>query len=204
MSPEFPKLKGGCNMPRSARIVIENVPHHVTQRGNRSQKVFFNDHDKRLYLNLLKEQSDKGLIDVWAYCLMDNHIHAILVPHDKDLFSPAIKEIHRRYTFMINKRQGWSGYLWQGRFGSFPMDEIHTYKALRYVERNPIRAGLVSKAEDYPWSSARAHVFKTWDPVLKDNNISRDMDWNTFVNGEDDADFESQMRKHGNTGEYLK
>ena len=153
-------------MPRKHRIVVPEKPHHVIQRGNRRQQVFFYPGDKILYLKLLKEQVDKHNVEVWAYCLMDNHVHMILVPKTKEGLAKAVAETNRRFTCQINARYGWRGYLWQGRFISFVMDEIYLVRTLRYVENNPVRAGMVERAWDYLWSSARHHVKGVEDAVL--------------------------------------
>lgn len=145
-------------MARLARIVIPDVPHHVTQRGNRRLPVFFGDDDRHEYLALVSAACAKAGVDCLAWCLMDNHIHLILVPHDKDGLRAALGEAHRRYTRRINFREGWRGYLFQGRFGSYPMDNAHLMAAVRYVENNPVAAGMVKEAGDWRWSSARAHL----------------------------------------------
>ncbi len=135
-------------MARLARIVIPGLPHHITQRGNRRQTVFFSDQDYRAYLDLLGDWSAKGGLKIWAYCLMPNHVHLIGVPKTEDSLRAAVAETHRRYTRLINFREGWRGHLWQERFHSFAMDEAYVYRAVRYVELNPVRAGLVKKARD--------------------------------------------------------
>jgi putative transposase len=155
-------------MPRKYRIVVPGRPHHVIQRGNRRQQVFFYPGDKILYLRLLKEYCQEHNVKVWAYCLMDNHVHMILVPHTQEGLAKTVAETNRRYTRQINARYKWQGYLWQGRFKSYVMDEIYLIKALRYVENNPVRAGMVSKAWDYLWSSARHRVGIANDSILSD------------------------------------
>jgi putative transposase len=89
---------------------------------------------------------------------MPNHVHLILTPRDADGLRAMLAEAHRRYTRIINERHGWTGHLWQGRFGSVPMDEDHLAGAVRYVSLNPVRAGLVRRADDWEWSSVRAHL----------------------------------------------
>jgi putative transposase len=138
--------------------VAAGLPHHVTQRGNRGQPVFFGDDDYEAYRALLAESCRAAGVAVWAYCLMPNHVHLILVPSDADGLRAALGEAHRRYTRHVNFREGWRGYLWQGRFASFPMDESHLLACARYVELNPVRAKLVRRAADWRWSSARAHL----------------------------------------------
>ncbi len=153
-------------MPRKYRIVVPGKPHHVIQRGNRRQQVFFYPGDKILYLKLLKEQTEKHHVEVWAYCLMDNHVHLVLVPKTHEGLAKAVAETNRRFTCQINSRYGWRGYLWQGRFISFVMDDLYLVRTMRYVENNPVRAGMVEKPWDYLWSSARYHVMAIEDSLL--------------------------------------
>ena len=145
-------------MARLARIVIPGVPHHVTQRGNRRLPIFFGEGDRSLYLRLLREGCAGSGVRCLAWCLMDNHVHLILVPGTADGLRAALGEAHRRYTRHVNCREGWRGFLFQGRFASYPMDDAHLMAAVRYVERNPVAAGMVARAEDWPWSSARSHA----------------------------------------------
>ena len=145
-------------MARMARIVAPHTPHHVTQRGNRRQRTFFSDADYLRYLQLAAEWCEKAEVECWGYCLMPNHVHLILTPKSADGLRAAMSPLHWRYTFEVNKRERWTGYLWQGRFASYPMDEGYFVQASRYVGLNPVRAGLVARAEDWPWSSVRAHL----------------------------------------------
>ena len=145
-------------MARLARIVVPDVAHHVTQRGNRRMPIFFCDADRELYLELLREGMRSAGVNCLAWCFMDNHVHLILVPHDTDGLRAALGEAHRRYTRHINFREGWRGYLFQGRFASYPMDDAHLMAAVRYVERNPVAAGMVEQASDWRWSSAASHI----------------------------------------------
>ena len=154
-------------MARLARVVAAGLPHHVTQRGNRRQQVFFGDDDYATYRGLLAEGCRAAGVAIWAYCLMPNHVHLILVPSDVDGLRAALGEAHRRYTRHVNFREGWRGYLWQGRFASFPMDEPHLLACARYVELNPVRAKLVRRARDWRWSSARAHLARRDDGLVK-------------------------------------
>ena len=153
-------------MPRLARVVVEGAPHHVTQRGNRRQQVFFGDDDYRAYRALLAEGCRAAGVEVWGYCLMPNHVHLILVPSSRDGLRAALGEAHRRYTRRVNLREGWRGYLWQGRFASVVMDEAHLLAAARYVELNPVRARLTRRPEQWPWSSARAHLAGQGDGLV--------------------------------------
>jgi putative transposase len=154
-------------MARLARVVVEGVAHHVTQRGNRRQQTFFSDADYQAYLALLAEGCQAAGVEVWGYCLMPNHVHLILVPSTADGLRAALGEAHRRYSRRINQRQGWRGYLWQGRFASVPMDEAHVLACARYVELNPVRAGLVARPQNWRWSSARAHLEGNDDGLVR-------------------------------------
>lgn len=153
-------------MPRQARVVPADCPLHVTQRGNRRQPVFLARDDYLRYLHLLQEEATRFNVQVWAYCLMPNHVHLIVVTKEPRALASTIRQAHGRYAQWTNARQGWSGHLWAQRFFSTPMDERHLWAAVRYVELNPVRGGLARQAEDYPWSSARAHHRKYVDPLL--------------------------------------
>jgi putative transposase len=143
------------------------MPHHITQRGNRRQPTFFCDDDYKTYRELMGEWCAAHQVEIWAYCFMPNHVHLIAVPKSPDGLSRAIGEAHRRYTRMVNFREGWRGHLWQGRFASFVLDERHLLTATRYVELNPVRAGLVNTPTRYQWSSAAAHARGKDDPLVR-------------------------------------
>lgn len=153
-------------MPRLPRTVFANLPHHVTQRGNRREDIFFTDEDRGAYLTWLKEYCDKHQVEVLAYCLMTNHVHLVVVPAADDGLHLVLKPLHMRYAQRINRAHGWKGHLWQGRFFSSPLDEAYLWAAARYVERNPVRAGMERRAENYRWSSAAAHCGKRTDSLL--------------------------------------
>ena len=145
-------------MARLARVVVPGHPHHVTQRGNGRARTFFGDADYALYRDLLAENCRTAGVEVWAWCLMPNHVHLILVPSDPDGLRSALARVHRRYAGVIQARRQRSGHFWQGRFGAVAMDEEHLAAALCYVSLNPVRARLVQRAQDWRWSSARAHL----------------------------------------------
>lgn len=188
-------------MARLARAVAPNIPHHVTQRGNRKQKTFFEEGDYAAYKELLAEGCKAAGVEVWAYCLMPNHVHLILVPGDEDGLRAALGEAHRRYTRMINARKGWTGYLWQGRFASFPMDEAHTLAAARYVEQNPVRARLVARPQDWAWSSAKAHLKGRDDGLVKVRPLLARVDaWGPFLNKTLDDETLEALRAGERTG----
>ena len=145
-------------MTRIARIVVPGLPHHVTQRGNRREPIFFEQSDYGLYRDLLAESCRRFGVSVWAYCQMPNHVHLILTPADAGGLAQALARAHRLYSGFVNARARQTGHLFQGRFGSVVMDEEHTLNAARYVALNPVRARLVARPQDCPHSSVRAHL----------------------------------------------
>jgi putative transposase len=145
-------------MARLPRLVIPGIPYHVTQRGNRRAQTFFEEADYALYRDLLAKAAEKADAEIWSYCLMPNHVHIIVAPSDEDGLRRTFADAHRRYTGYINARNRWTGHLWQGRFGAVAMDEAHLAAAVRYVAMNPVRARLVDRAEEWRWSSTKAHL----------------------------------------------
>ncbi|MEQ1510277.1 MAG: transposase [Sphingopyxis sp.] len=145
-------------MPRAARYIVPDVPHHVVQRGNRRQRLFYCDSDRRFYIEMLAKMCAASGTECLAWCLMDNHVHLILVPRDCDGLRAPLSRLHTVYSQRINRAQGQTGHLFEGRFKSYPMDDAHLMVAVRYIENNPVAAGMVDRAEDWAWSSARAHI----------------------------------------------
>ena len=191
-------------MARLARVVLPGHPHHITQRGNRRQSVFFRESDYADYLRLLQEWCGKEGVEIWAYCLMANHVHLIVNPGASSNLAKAIGEPHRRYTEMINHREGWKGFLWQGRFSSFPMDEAWLLRAAAYVELNPVRAGMVQAPWEYRWSSVHAHLNGT-DPnqvCVEGPLLQLAGDWQEYLGRAQQQDPED-FRKHERTGRVL-
>ncbi len=191
-------------MARLARIVVPGYPHHVTQRGNRNMKVFFNNRDYAYYLGLLEEFCAKAGTEVLAYCLMPNHVHLVLTPSHEDGLRAALGETHRRYTRYINMREDWRGHLWQERFHSFVLDETYLIACARYVELNPVRSKLVRSPEDWKWSSARAHLKGTDDALIKAKKLLDLIpDWPSLLrDGLDDRILDT-VRQHSRTGRPL-
>ena len=173
-------------MPRLARSVIANLPHHITQRGNRREDVFFTDEDRQAYLSWLGQYAQKHGVEILAYCLMSNHTHLVAVPSDEAGLQRVLKPLHMRYAQRLNRARGWLGHVWQGRYFSSALDEDYLWAAIRYVERNPVRARLVRKAENYVWSSAAAHCGLRDDPLLSQQKHWRRQfeamgDWADFL-----------------------
>ncbi len=180
-------------MARMARAVAPGFPHHITQRGNRRQPTFFSDQDFEAYLALMSEWCLKYNVEIWAYCLMPNHIHLIAVPETRDGLNRAVGEAHRRYTRMINFREGWRGHLW------------YLLACTRYIEYNPFRAGLVKRPEDWKWSSARAHMNETDDLLVKTRPLLEMVKtpWRDFLSSDIYASEMELFRKHERTGRPL-
>ena len=153
-------------MARLARVVLPDCSYHVTHRGNRCEDVFFTVDDRLRYLRLLREYAERYAMEVWAYCLMTNHVHLIVQPKRSDSLAKAIGNAHRHYSRAVNRRHEWTGHLWAGRFFSTPLDEAHLWLAVRYVELNPVRAGLVCDPTEYRWSSAAIHAGLASDTLL--------------------------------------
>ena len=191
-------------MPRSARIVIPGIPHHIVQRSNRREDIFLIDSDRRTYLSILKSQIEKYGLTVHGYCLMANHVHLVATPEREDSLAKAIGRTHHLYSARFNAKKGQSGHAWHSRFFSCPLDERHLLAALIYTDRNPVRAGVVSHAHMWPWSSARAHQ------GLQDPNEITDMgwwrnfpgrsDWKKLVNVEQSEAESEALRRHTQTG----
>jgi putative transposase len=188
-------------MARLARLVVPRLPHHVTQRGNRRQQTFFHDEDYAAYVELMAEWCGQRGVEVWAYCLMPNHVHLIAVPRSQHGLRRAIGEAHRRYTRRINFREKWRGYLWQGRFASFVIDEPYLLAAARYVELNPVRAGLVADAGQWPFSSARAHLSGRDDRLVKVGAmLAMVNDWRALLDSALGEQELQDLRDHVRTG----
>jgi putative transposase len=187
-----------------ARLVVPQYPHHVTQRGNRRQKTFFTSADFHAYLQLIAATKSEFGIAVWAYCLMPNHVHFIVVPDHKDSLAMLFREVHRRYTFRINHRNGWRGHLWQDRFHSCVLDERHLLAAARYVELNPVRAGLCADPSEWRWSSVQAHIRGRDDQVVcVDPLLNLVGNWRKYLQTETQNDELITIRQHSRTGRPL-
>ncbi len=190
-------------MARIARVIAAGIPHHVTQRGNRKLPTFFRDEDYQAYIALMSEWCQKCSVEVWAYCLMPNHVHLIAAPESEDGLRRGIGEAHRRYSRMINFRENWRGHLWQGRFASFPMDQNYLLAAALYVEMNPVWANLATDAAAWPWSSVQAHLAAKDDGLVKVSPLLEIVgDWKTFLAGANE-ELLNDIRKHERSGRPL-
>lgn len=192
-------------MPRSGRVVVPGAPHHVVQRGNRRQRTFFGDADYQAYLDLAGKAFAEAGVEVWAYCLMPNHVHLVVTPSTADGLTRAVASTHAKYTRRINEREGCAGFLWQGRFASSPMDEVHCVRCLRYVALNPVRAGLVREAAAWRWSSVQAHLGMRTDPLVATGVLEERLDCDLHAFFQQDADEEARLalRRAAVTGRPL-
>jgi putative transposase len=190
-------------MARMARVVVPGVPHHVVQRGVRRMDTFFTEDDREEYLHLLSAQGKRFGVSFLAWCLMTNHVHLIAVPEQERSLALGIGEAHRRYTRYLNFREGWRGYLFQGRFHSVPLDGVYLLAAVRYVLRNPVRAKLVGRAWEYEWSSAKWFVGDAFDDPLAVPSRALDdiADRRAFLSQEEDSI--NSIRRHTRTGRPL-
>ncbi len=180
------------------------LPHHVTQRGNRRQRAFFCDGDYQAYLELMAEWCSHRGVEVWAYCLMPNHVHLIVVPDSEDGLRRGIGEANRRYTRRVNLRKRWRGHLWQGRFASYVLDEHYLLTAARYVEMNPVKAKLVRRPGQYRWSSAAAHLKGRNDCLVRVEPLLEMVgDWRKFLSLRTDAKSVELLQAHERTGRPL-
>ncbi len=193
-------------MPRIARSVAVDYPHHVTQRGNNRATVFFDDEDYWFYINTLKRYCQKYKLEIWAYCLMGNHVHLLAVPREETSLAKGIGLSNMVYTQYLNHRHGNSGRVWQNRFFSCAVEkDMYLWSVARYIETNPVKAGMLERAEEYNWSSARAHLLNRTDQLLSGEswlNESERNDYRAFLE-EENEEVEKAIRQRTSTGRPL-
>lgn len=193
-------------MPRIARVVAVNYPHHITQRGNNRAAVFFDEKDRESYLHILVHYCKKYSIEIWAYCLMKNHVHLLAVPRKEESLARGIGGTSLVYTQYVNAKYGRSGRLWQNRFYSCVVEkDRYLWAVARYIDRNPLRAGIVKSAEEYKWSSAKSHILGKKNPVLKHPDWLGESDrvtYREFIRNADDEETEL-IRRATSTGRPL-
>ncbi len=153
-------------MPRFKRLIVPGMPHHIVQRGNRRMNVFLDDNDRLVFLRIFSEVSQQYGLLTLGYNLMTNHEHFVAIPEKESSLSITMRDLLGPYASYFNCKYGLKGRLWQGRYYSAVLDESHFWAALRYIERNPVRAGIVPCAEHYRWSSAPAHCGLSQDALL--------------------------------------
>jgi putative transposase len=194
-------------MPRLPRAVAPDVAHRLTQRGVARQDVFSSDADRHVYLKLVCCQAQRFGVSILGYCLMSNHVHWIVIPSEPTSLGRAFGEAHGRYAHYANAQRNRSGHFWQNRFFSCALEEIRLWGALRYVERNPVRAGLAAAPEDWRWSSAAAHLGRSSVPEWLDcrewSATFTTREWQVFLAAPGFADAEVELRSCTYTGRPL-
>jgi putative transposase len=192
-------------MPRLARIVLAGTPHHITQRGTNHQLVFRTRKDRRVYLDLLRQQSRLANVSILAYCLMPNHVHLIATPRDESGLAVLLRRLHGRYAQYFNASRTRTGHLWQNRYFSCPMGATHLWTALRYVEQNPLRAGLAASPDAFEWSSASAHLVGQDRWRVLDMHFWRDAGgitaWRNLLDGTESEDSCIALRRATHAGQ---
>jgi len=182
------------------------MPHHVTQRGVRSLDIFESDEDREIYLRCMAESAGKHGVRFWAWCLMSNHVHLVAVPKRAGSLAKAIGEAHWRYTRHVNFRAGVRGRRFQGRFESCPVQRnAHLIAVMRYVELNPVKAGMVCTAEAWPWSSARYNLgTRNCDALVQERMADAlDVGWREILQqGEEEVE-RARIARHLGTGRPL-
>ena len=186
-------------MPRQARIVIPDMPHHITQRGNYGQDIFDNDSNYKQYCQWINEYARNNSVSILAYCLMNNHVHFIAIPNEETSLAKLFNKTHARYSQYLNRQRNLKGHLWQGRFYSCILDDAHLYRAIRYVENNPVRAKIVKKAWEYKWSSAPDHTGEREKPLIMLKTTQDRGDWKEYLQ-EDDSQLAEEVRIKTNRG----
>lgn len=200
-SPNYEFSWDAIVVPKFARLVVPGYPHHVTQRGSRRQQTFFSNSDYRAYLDLLACHMAESGTELWAYCLMPNHVHLILLPHNENGLAKLLQRTHSRYARRVNSAHDWRGHLWQERFHSFVMDEQHLLAAVRYVEMNPVRAGLCRRADEWRWSSVHTHLKRISDELVSTEPLYELIaNWATYLTDSDSEGSVTEIRKHTKTG----
>jgi putative transposase len=201
-------LQEGLNMARIARVVAVGYPHHITQRGNYGQTIFFNDKDRKLYLEWIQEYSNKFGLALLSDCLMSNHVHFIGIPEKEDSMAKTFNAAHMRYAHYFNKKSKVKGHLWQGRFYSCVLDENHLISTAKYIERNPVRAGLVKTPWEWKWSSASNHIGQDCSQQLKLKDLFQfipieQKEWKDYISAEDKEKDMEMIKKKTLTGQPL-
>ena len=191
-------------MPRTARIAPVGLVYHVTHRGNRRGEIFFEREDRDRYLHWLAEASERFGLQLWAYCLMTNHVHLLVRIAAPGALGRTLGLVQGRYAQYINRRRTWTGHLWANRFYSHPVEDATVAVVARYIERNPVRAGMTASPQDYAWSSARAHCGLRVDGFLApDRPLPGDLpDWSAWIQTKDDR-MESRLREESHAGRPL-
>ena len=188
-------------MPRIARVVCSDTPYHVTQRGNYRQDIFEEEADREKYMEFFMMYKEKYNLKLYAWCLMSNHVHFVVEPSTEDGLAKVFNNTNMRYSQYFNRKRGLAGHLFQGRFFSCVLDSDHLYEAIRYVELNPLRAGVSGRPDTYKWSSARKHLTGKGDIVLNDVSKHLEIDnWRAYLKEKMDEEIVKRIRANTKTG----
>lgn len=190
-------------MARRPRNHLAGYPYHLTHRGNWKTRIFFDDVDRGVYLKLLRIHCKNHEVRIWAYALMDNHVHHLVIPDKDRALSRAFHRVFGEYGRYFNARYSKVGHLFQGRFKAAPCDEQHAWNTVAYIERNPVRARMVKQAEDYRWSSAAAHCGLREDPLLSPDLplLQTIPDWHSWLSQEEDPAILEFIRERTQKGQ---
>jgi len=178
------------------------LPHHVIQRGLQGRQTFLDQDDYAAYFEIITQCCLGHGVDIWAYCLMPDHVHLIAVPKENNALTQCLRAAHIRYTRYINRRTGSKGQFWQGRYASHLMDEHHLIACARYIEINPVKRDYVDQPEDWQWSSAKAHIMKHVDPLVQTGPLLErvDIKWQDFLAGTRPSEEADLFYHHEKTG----
>lgn len=190
-------------MARKPRFALPELVYHITQRGNYDSEIFLSDEDREFYLKRLDFSARKYGFEILGYCLLSNHIHLVGIPHEEASLARSLSETHMCYSQYFNRRMNTVGHLWQGRFHSAPIEEERFSIVMRYVEKHPVRSGIVSFPEEWIWSSAKAHLFGRDDPVISGASLpKKDMlkNWRGILDAEDDETLIAELRQRTYSG----
>jgi len=193
-------------MPRIARIIGVGYPHHIVQRGNNREKVFLDRGDYERYLSFLSKYSEEREAAVLAYCLMPNHIHLLVRPSKVEALPKMMQGITLSYSKYFNGENGRTGRLWECRYYSTVVDgDSYLWSVSKYIENNPVRAGMVKRPEDYLYSSAKAHILEKKDPLLKEPLFDKSEvnEYRRFVRSEQERIVIEEIRKQTRSGKPL-
>lgn len=170
-------------MPRIPRGLADDSIYHVINRGNGGQVVFQKDKDYEAFVNLMKEAKIRYAVKIFAYCLMPNHFHIVVMPHQSEDLSKWMQWLLTSHVRRFHKHYGTSGHIWQGRYKSFLIQkDSHLLTVLKYVESNPLRAGLVNSANNWLWSSHRESIHKGGHLLIDEVPVELPKEWSKFVN----------------------
>ena len=193
------------DVPAFARLAMAGIPYHVTQRGNYRQDVFRTAEDREIYLAYVASAATAYGLELHGWCLMTNHVHWIVLPRNETAMAQTFRRAHSRFASYVNRQHlHSSGHLWQGRYYSCPLDTGHFFKALLYVERNPVRAGLARSASAYPWSSAAARLGQNATPDYLALHLWSDQyngpEWARMLEGDASDQGASELRSCSRQG----